>query len=155
VAVQRENDLVLPLEVRYVITSPLSLARVLWWYGEDGRWPAALELTPGVVADLAPRFAELRAAPEVMELLWPGAPLADAHLVLGVLEHLEGRPRPAVRRHRRGGPLPAVLDLDEDARWRDPALADVLRHVRERTDARQEGPPPWELPRLHGRFAPA
>ena len=28
----------IPLAVELVITSPLSLARVLWWYGEDQRW---------------------------------------------------------------------------------------------------------------------
>lgn len=97
-----------PFAVKYVITPPLSLARVLWWYGEDDLWPAALELAAVVVADLAPRFAELRAAPEMVELLWSGAPLADAHLVRGTIEHLEGHPRPAVRRHRRGGPVPEV-----------------------------------------------
>jgi hypothetical protein len=30
-----EDDTVRPFAVKYVITSPLSLARVLWWYGED------------------------------------------------------------------------------------------------------------------------
>lgn len=58
-----------PFAVKYVITSPLSLARVSWWYGEDDLWPSALALTPDVVADLAPRFAELRAAPEIVDLL--------------------------------------------------------------------------------------
>ena len=141
-----------PFAVTYVITSPLSLARVLWWYGEDELWSAALELAPAVVADLAPRFAELRAAPEKVELLWPGAPLADAHLVLGVIEHLEGRPRPAVRRHRRGGPLPEVLDLGEDQRWRDPALAEVFRLVQERTGVPPDELQPCQLRRLHGRY---
>ena len=144
----------IPLAVELVITSPLSLARVLWWYGEDDLWTPALGLAPAVVADLAPRFAELRAEPEVVELVWSGAPLADAHLVLGTIEHLEGRPRPAVRRHRRGGPMPAVLDLSEDERWRDPVLAEVLRLVRERTGAPSGGLPPWQLPRLRGRYAP-
>ena len=143
-----------PFAVKYVITSPLSLARVLWWYGEDGLWPPALELAPDVVADLAPRFARLRAEPAVVELLWPGAPLADAHLVLGVIEQLEGRPRPAARRHRRGGPLPDVLDLSEHERWHDPVLAEVLRLVRERTGDPTDGPQPWQLPRLRGRYAP-
>lgn len=142
-----------PFAVKYVITSPLSLARVLWWYGEDDLWPAGLGLAPAVVADLAPRFAELRATPEVVELLWSGAPLPDAHLVLGTIEHLEGRPRPAVRRHRRGGPMPDVLDLGESERWHDPALAEVFRLVQERTGAPSDGPQPWALPRLHGRYA--
>jgi hypothetical protein len=130
----------------------MSLARVLWWYGEDHLWRVALGLPPSVVADLAPRFAELRAAPGAMDILWPGAPLADAHLVLGVVEHLEGRPRAAARRHRRGGPMPAEIDPGDDARWHDPALAEVLRLVHLRTDAPEDAPPPWQLRRLHGRY---
>ena len=142
-----------PPAVEHVITSPLSLARVLWWYGEDDLWVPALRLAPGVVADLAPRFAELRAAPEVVELLWSGAPLADAHLVLGTIEHLEGRPRPAVRRHRRGGPMPDALDVSEHERWRDPVLAEVFRLVQERSGIPPDGPQPWQFLRLHGRDA--
>jgi hypothetical protein len=38
--------------IRHVITSPLSLARLLWWYGEDDLWPRALDLTPEAVAHL-------------------------------------------------------------------------------------------------------
>lgn len=151
---QWDNREVGPFVVKDVVTSPLSLARVLWWYGEDGVWGAALRLAPAVVADLAPRFAELRSAPEVVELLWPGAPLADAYLVLGTLEHLEGHPRPAVRRHRRGGPMPDELNRDETERWHDPALVEVLRLVKERTGEPPEGPQPWQLHRLHGRYAP-
>jgi hypothetical protein len=142
-----------PLAVKYVITSPLSLARVLWWYGEDELWTAAFELVPTAVADLAPRLAELRGAPEMVELVWPGAPGADAYLVLGVIEHLEGHPRPAARRHRRGGPLPDVLDLAEDERWRDPVLAEVRRLVQQRAGDPADGPPPWQLHRLRGRYA--
>ena len=143
-----------PSAIKYVITSPLSLARVLWWYGEDGLWTPALLLEPAVVADLAPHLAELRAAPGVLELLWPGAPLADAHLVLGTIEYLEGRPRPAARRHRRGGPMPDRLAVSEYERWRDPAAAEVFRLVQERTGSADGGPHPWQLPRLHGRYAP-
>ena len=139
--------------VKYVITTPLSLARVMWWYGEDELWPAALELTPETVADLAPRFAALRAVPERLEILWPGAPIADAYLVLGTIEHLEGQERPAVRRHRRGGPMPDELDRSEEERWRDPALVEVLRLLAERTGRPPSTTPPWLLPRLHGRYA--
>ena len=137
--------------IKDVITSPLSLARVLWWYGEDDLWREALGLAPAVVADLAPRFAELRNAPEIVELLWSGAPLADAYLVLGAIEHLEGHPRPAVRRHRRGGPMPDELYHAEAERWHDPALTEVHRLVMERTG--EPGVAPWRLPRLHGRYA--
>jgi hypothetical protein len=139
--------------VKYVITSPLSLARIMWWYGEDGLWTPALHLEPAVVASLAPRLAELRASPGVLELLWPGAPLADAHLVLGAIEHLEGRPRPAMRRHRRGGPMPDRLEVSEDERWGDPALAEVFRLVWERAGSPLDGPQPWQLPRGCGRYA--
>ena len=144
-----------PSAAKYVITSPLSLARVLWWYGEDDLWPAARRLTPAAVAELAPRLAELRDAPDIVDLLWPGAPLADGYLVLGALERLEGHPRPAPRRHRRGGPMPDELDLGEDERWRDPALAEVLRLVQEQSGAPTNGRPPWQLPRLLGRYAGA
>ncbi len=141
------------MTVNYVITSPLSLARILWWYGEDDLWPAALELAPSAVAQLASRFAELRAAPEQVELLWPGAPHTDAHLVVGTIEHLEGRPRPGARRHRRGGPVPEVLDRDEDERWHDPALAEVFRLVQELSGTPSKDAPPWQLPRIGGRYA--
>ena len=142
-----------PAAVKYVITSPLSLARILWWYGEDGLWIPALHLEPAVVAHLAPRLAELRASPGVLELLWPGAPLADAHLVLGAIEHLEGRPRPAARRHRRGGPMPGRLEVSEDDRWHDPDLAEVFRLVWKRAGSPRNGPQPWQLPRWRGRYA--
>jgi hypothetical protein len=120
----------------------------------SARGSALPRLEPAVVADLAPRLAELRAAPGVLELLWPGAPLADAHLVLGAIEHLEGRPRPAARRHRRGGPMPGRLDVSEHERWRDPALAEVFRLVQERTGSPLHGPHTWQLPRLRGRYSP-
>lgn len=140
--------------VKYVITSPLSLGRVLWWYGEDELWPTATKLMPSEVAGLARRFAELHAAPEVMELLWPGAPTRDAHLVLGTIEHLEGRARPAARRHRRGGPLPPVLDVSEELRWRDPALVEVLRLVDERAGlVHAPTTPLWQRYRALGRYA--
>lgn len=146
--------MVSPLAVRYVITSPLSLARVLWWYGEDDHWGAALGLAPIVVADLAPRLAELRAAPDTVERVWPAAPAADGYLLLGAIEHFEGRPRPAVRRHRRGLAMPDVLDLTETQRWQDPVLAEVFRLVLERTGTASGGPRPCQLPRLRGRYAP-
>lgn len=149
-----EDAGVVRFAVRYVITSQLSLGRILWWYGEDALWPAALELTPPELGNLAPRFAELLAIPGLIEILWPGAPTSDAHLVLGTIEHFEGRVRPAARRHRRGGPMPDVLDLSEEERWRDPALAEVLRLVNERTGSPPALTPPWLRPRLQGRWAP-
>jgi hypothetical protein len=141
--------------VRLVVTSPLSLARVLWWYGEDGLWPRALTLRPTEVADLAPRFAELLAQPLLVADLWPCPPRHDAHLVLGTIEHLEERLRPAARRHRRSGPMPDELDLSEEARWADPVLAAVLLLVDLRTERVEARDPASLRPRVHGRWAPA
>lgn len=39
----------------YVISSPVLLGRVLWWYGEDILWPQALELPPRAVAEAGHR----------------------------------------------------------------------------------------------------
>jgi hypothetical protein len=141
--------------VAFVVTSPLSLGRVMWWYGEDTLWGPALELAPVEVADLAPRFASLLADHRLLDELWHVVPRLDAHLVLGTIEHFEGRVRPPARLHRRGGPMPDVLDLDlsEEARWRDPALAEGLRLVDERTGMSQPRRPELLRPRLHGRWA--
>lgn len=144
----------LRFEISFVITSPLSLGRVLWWYGEDALWPAALDLSPSAVAGLAPRFAELLSKPESIESLWPDAPMSDAHLVLGAIEHLEGQARPAARRHRRGAPMPDVLEVSEAERWADPALAEVIRLVDERTGSPPDLTAPWLRPRMRGRWAP-
>ena len=144
----------LRFEISYVITSPLSLGRVLWWYGEDALWPAALELSPTTVADLAPRFAELLTKPESVQRLWPDAPSSDAHLLLGTIEHLEGRPRPAARRHRRGTPMPDVLNVSEEERWSDPALLEVHRLVDDRAGSPPDLTAPWLRPRMRGRWAP-
>ena len=143
----------LHFEVKYVITSPLSLARILWWYGEDDLWPRALDLAPSEVADLARVFGTLLSTPEFVEAEWPDAPKTDAHLVLGTIEHLEGRSRPAVRRHRRSGPLPEVLDVSEADRWRDPAFIEVVRQLDLRSDVPPDPTAPWLRHRLHGRWA--
>jgi len=136
-----------------VITSPLSLARVLWWYGEDALWPRALELTPVEVARLAPAFARFRNLPELVARTWPSAP-AGAYLLLPTIGLLEGAVRPAARRQRRATSLmPSVLDVDEDARWKDPQLLEVCRVVDELSGSRSFGPPPWDRPRLRGRWA--
>lgn len=140
--------------VKHVITSSLSLGRLMWWYGEDALWPAALELSPMQVAHLASRFAELRAAPELIESVWPGAPAADAHLILGTIEHFEGRARAAARRHRRGGPMPEALDVSEEDRWTDPALDEVLRLVDQWTGFPHYRTAVSLRPRVRGRWAP-
>ena len=143
------------MRVQLVVTSPLSLARVSWWYGEDGIWPKALELLPSVVAGLAPRFGELLSEPDLVRDVWAEAPRHDAHLLLGTIEHFEGRLRAGARRHRRTGVMPAELDRTEEARWADPALAAVLMLVDAGTDTEGVRRPASLQPRLAGRWAPA
>ena len=120
-----------------VVTSPLSLARLLWWYGEDDLWPRALALEPVVVADLATEFARWYGDAKKLERAWPGHP-RDAHLLLPVIAHLEGRARPAARTRRRPEKdMPAPLVADEEARWNDPGLDEVTRILRERDAKRR------------------
>jgi hypothetical protein len=115
-----------------VVTSPLSLARLLWWYGEDELWPRALSLAPLVVADLAPEFGRLGADRPSVESIWPKAP-RDAPLLIPIIEYLEGRPRPAARsRRRQTKAMPPALAVDEAARWDDPGLHEVARILDER-----------------------
>jgi hypothetical protein len=140
--------------IRYVITSPLSLARLLWWYGEDDLWPRALGLSPAVVAFLAEEFASLRARPEDVYRLWPSPPF-DAYLLLPTIAQLEGEPRPAARRHRRAREqMPLALDVEEEKRWRDPQLEEVARIVDLMSGAPERHDDPADRPRLRGRWAP-
>jgi hypothetical protein len=133
-----------------VITSPLSLARLLWWYGEDELWPLARALEPIVVADLADEFGRLYSNPAAVAKIWPDAP-RDAHLLLPVIELLEGRPRPAARRRRRPKKhLPPELDVPTDERWADPGLAEVSRILIER-QANGPSPGAWLRKRMRRR----
>lgn len=117
----------------YVTTSPLSLARMLWWYGEDELWPRALELAPARVAGLAKEFGRLYLDDAKVERLWPQAP-KHAYLLLPVIRLLEGKPRPAARSRRRPEKnMPEVLRADEEARWNDPGFQEVKRLVDKRS----------------------
>lgn len=141
--------------IRYVVTSPLSLARLLWWYGEDALWPRAADLQPEQVAALATAFADLRADPAAVARRWPSAPRHDAHLLLPVIGLLEGRARPAVRRHRRPtSGMPSVLAVEDEKRWRDPQLEEVARIVDELSGVGARPGEPADRPRLQGRWAP-
>ena len=142
------------MTIRYVLTSPLSLARLLWWYGEDDLWPRALGLTPETVAFMSREFAALRATPERVDQLWPAAP-PDAYLLLPTIAELEGAPRPAARRHRRSRlDMPRLLDIAEEKRWRDPQLEEVVRLVDLITGAEPREAAPADQPRWLGRYAP-
>jgi hypothetical protein len=138
--------------IDYVITSPLSLARLLWWYGEDDLWPRSLSLSPEAVARLSRRFAQVRRDTEGAEV-WSHA-RADACLLLPVIELLEGAARPAARRHRRPDEaMPQVLDVELEKRWRDPVLEEVARLVDKMSGSPQRPDVPADQPRLAGRWA--
>lgn len=140
--------------IEHVITSPLSLARLLWWYGEDDLWPRALALPPEAVAGLSRRFALLRWDRREVAEVWPRPPF-DAYLLLPVIELLEGSPRPAARRHRRpDSAMPHVLAVEEEKRWRDPDLEEVARLVDEEFGATPHFGGPADQHRILGRWAP-
>ena len=51
--------------------------------------------------------------------------------------------------------MPAVLAVEDEKRWRDPALAEVARLVDEHTGTtRHWRDAPADRPRLQGRWAP-
>ena len=93
----------------FLITSPLSLARELWRYGEPELAARAMHLTPEAVLDLGVRIMQLYGSAEA-DQLWPGGPKDKAYL-LAAIETLEGIARPARRRIRR-----PERDLPEDLR---------------------------------------
>ena len=81
-----------------VITSPLSLARELWRYGEPELASRALSLSVDEVWDLGARVFDL-ANSGAADRAWPDGPRNKAY-VLAAIEHLEGAPRPPKRARR-------------------------------------------------------
>jgi hypothetical protein len=99
-----------------LITSSLSMARQLWRYGEPELAERALVLKPRAVLAIGDRAVELfheGAAAKV----WPGGP-KDGEIMLAVIEHLDGVPRPC-RRVRRlpESELPPHLQATLAARY--------------------------------------
>jgi len=122
-----------------VVTSPLSLARLLWWYGEDTLWKQALELTPEAVADIGERAGFLALQPAVADQIWVNRPRSDWPVLLAAIEAIEGRGRPAAHRRRRPTKgMPERLAVSEAERWNDPHLRAVAAIVDERN--RRRGP---------------
>lgn len=122
-----------------VVTSPLSLARLLWWYGEDGLWEQALALSPERVADIGERAGAFFADPAARQL-WAEPP-RDWPLLLAVIEALEGRARPSARRRRRPTKdMPIRINATEEERWMDPQLRAVGRVVDSRNRSRRANP---------------
>lgn len=100
----------------HVVTSPLSLARELFRYGEPGLAERALALSSDEVAVIGSRIGELHAT-GAHERIWPGGP-RNADYLLGVVEHLEGVARPCARTRRLPETaLPEHLRAREAQRW--------------------------------------
>jgi hypothetical protein len=120
-----------------VVTSPLSLGRLLWWYGEDTLWERALELTPEAVADIGERAGFLALRPTVADQIWVNRPRSDWPVLLAAIEAIEGHGRPAARRRRRATKgMPERLAVSEAERWNDPQLRAVAAIVDERNRRR-------------------
>jgi len=116
-----------------IVTTSKSLARLLWWYGEDELWRSALELSAQQVADLSPQFARLYLNPDQIERVWQNAPSKSAYFLVPMIELFEGEPRPAaLRRRRPQSKMP--ISLVEHGGWTDPMLhevADILQSRRQ------------------------
>lgn len=102
----------------HVITTPLSLGRLLWWYGEDSLWEKALVLSPDAVAAIGERAAQLLLDESTADALWPERPRGDWALLLAGIEALSGVRRPAARRRRRPAKsMPSQLVATEADLW--------------------------------------
>lgn len=113
-----------------VVTSALSLARELHWYGEPDLASQALALSPGDVAEVGRRIGALHQSGEA-KCLWPDGPSAKAYL-LTVVERLEGAARPCSRTRRLPEKsLPKYLQATEAQRW---SAAEQVARVSRETD---------------------
>jgi hypothetical protein len=103
-----------------ILTSSMSLARLLWRYGEDGLWRDAFELSPEKVARVGAHAGELA-------LERPGMG-TDAALMAAAIERLEGAiRRPARTRRRPEKDMPQELAATEGDLWSDLGLKAVSR----------------------------
>jgi hypothetical protein len=120
-----------------VVTTPLSIARNLWRYGEDDLMESALALSADQVADIGARAGELMSDTAHANAIWPGLP-RNGYLLIAAIEVLDSSSRPAKRSRRRAEKtMPASLVASEAERWADPMLAEVTRIVDERNRRRR------------------
>lgn len=99
-----------------IITSALSLARVLWRYGEPELAQRAAALSPADVLTVGQRIAELGVSGD-SKRYWPNSG-KNAAFVLGAIWFLEGRPRPPVLQRRLPeSQLPSELQATEAELW--------------------------------------
>ncbi|WIB65758.1 hypothetical protein [Curtobacterium sp. MCBD17_040] len=112
----------------------ISVARFLWWYGEDALVQPLLDLPAETIADLGDRAGELMLA-ETLDRLWPGVRhTSGAWMVLAAIEHFEGALRPGVRTRRRPTKaMPEHLVRTEAELW---AALQPVKEARRRRDSR-------------------
>lgn len=119
-----------------VVTTPASLARNLWRYGEDDLADGALTLTAEQVADIGKRAGALMLDNAAANAIWPGLPQVGC-LLIAAIELFESAPRPAKRSRRRAEKeMPAKFVASEADGWADPMLTEVARIVDERNRRR-------------------
>ena len=110
----------------HVVTSALSLARELFRYGEPELAEKALRLRADEVASVGSRIGQIEMSGQAAQI-WPDGPANRAYL-LGVIERLEGQPRPAARTRRLPEKsLPQHMQATEEQRWQ--AAAEVSKEM--------------------------
>ncbi len=121
----------------FVITMPaISYARELWRFGEPDLARRAAVMSPSQCADVGQRAGDLSLSGGAGRL-WPGGPRGhDSCVLLAVIEHLEGRPRPCARLRRLPEKsLPDEWKLSEDELWAE--AQPVKREVVSRLHGRE------------------
>lgn len=121
------------------MTSPLSLARELWRYGEAPLADRARKLKPMDLIKLGERAGEIQRSGEG-DQLWPDGPRDHRALLLAATELLEGTARPTERTRRLPeGRLPA--ELQATAQELRDAASEVSMEELRLTLKRQKGGP--------------
>ena len=119
-----------------VVTTPLSLARELWRYGEPDLAWRAFRLSPEDVLLIGRRAGEFILSGT--DAIWPTGP-KSASILVAAVEHLEGKPRPCARRRRLPeAQLPEELQATEEQRWEAVHEVDRVRDA-QRTRTRRRG----------------
>ena len=118
-----------------IVTAPISLARLLWAFGEDELWPRAFAMSPDEVADLAGPMGRL-ATDGDLDRLWPPPrprSVVDAARLVVTIDHLEGAPRPSARiRRRPASAMPESLRRTEGQLYEDPGYKAVTTILSQR-----------------------
>lgn len=114
-----------PVGQLVIRTTSLSLARSLWFYGEDDLWPRARTLPTPQLLEVGAHAGTLYTPQNEQRL---GIRLtASLAMVLAAIELWEGQPRlPARTRRRPENQMPAELRATKDQLWSDPQLRETV-----------------------------